>query len=161
MPRPRNLAPSRLPRLGGAVLALAALLAAPAAAVDFGVRAGGYLEDEDPFVGLELLARMGSSDWFFNPNVEFVSGGERDRIAASFDFHFDFRQTSGYSLWAGLGPTVIVVEDDRRGRDDETDVGANLLGGIGWNLSGMTPYAQLKLVLADDAEIVAGVGIRF
>ncbi|HEX9800930.1 MAG TPA: hypothetical protein VGC00_12250, partial [Thermoanaerobaculia bacterium] len=61
------------------VAALLALVAVPAAAqVDFGVRAGAYLEDADPFVGLELLTRMGSSEWFFNPNLEFVFADERD-----------------------------------------------------------------------------------
>ena len=40
--------------------------------VDFGVRVGAYVEEPDPFVGLELLTELGSSGWFFNPNLEFV-----------------------------------------------------------------------------------------
>lgn len=145
----------------GVVVSLLALAAAPAAAqVDFGVRAGGYLEDSDPFVGLELLTRMGSSQWYFNPNVEFVFADERDKISANFDFHYDFRTGQDYYLWAGLGPAVINTEGPR-GHDDETDAGLNLLGGIGWRVEGMTPYAQLKVVLSDDSELVAAVGIRF
>jgi hypothetical protein len=144
-----------------ALAACLAFVAAPAAAqVDFGVRAGGYLEDNDPFVGLELLTRMGTSDWYFNPNVEFVFADERDKIAANLDFHYDFRTGQEYYLWAGAGAAVINTEGFR-GRDDETDAGLNLLGGIGWKVEGMTPYAQLKVVLSDDSELVAAVGIRF
>ncbi len=141
-------------------LTLAAPAAAPAAGLDFGVRAGAYLEDADPFVGLELLTRLGRSEWFFNPNVEFAFADERDRVSANADFHYDFRQERDFYLWAGAGLAAIHTDADGR-RDSETDLGANLLGGIGWRLSGMTPYAQLKIVLADESEVVAGIGIRF
>lgn len=143
-----------------ATLALALPPAAQAAGIDFGVRAGAYLEDSDPFVGLELLTRLGQSDWYFNPNVEFVFADQRDRVALNADFHYDFRQERDFYLWAGGGLGAIRTDGDRV-RDAETDLGANLIGGIGWRLSGTTPYAQLKIVLADDAEVVAGVGIRF
>lgn len=141
-------------------LMVAAPAAAPAAELDFGVRAGAYLEDADPFVGLELLTRLGGSDWFFNPNVELVFADRRDRVSLNADFHYDFLQERAFYLWAGAGLAGIHT-DAERGRDSETDLGANLLGGIGWKLSGMTPYAQLKIVLSDDSEVVAGVGIRF
>ena len=136
------------------------VLSAPAAAVDFGVRGGAYLEEADPFVGLELLIQMGRTSWFFNPNIEFVFADERDKIAANFDFHYDFHTTGDYYVWAGGGPAIINTEGPG-GQDDETDAGANLLGGVGWRLSGVTPYAQLKVVLSDDSEVVAGVGVRF
>lgn len=146
--------------LFGAVLALTAPASARAADLDFGVRAGAYLEDNDPFVGLELLMPIGKSDWYFNPNVEFVFADARDRVSANADFHYDFRQERDFYLWAGAGLAAIHTDADGR-RDSETDLGANLLGGIGWRLSGMTPYAQLKIVLADESEVVAGIGIRF
>jgi hypothetical protein len=147
--------------LAAAGALVAALLApAPAAAVDFGVRAGGYLEDNDPFAGIELLMPVFTDEWFFNPNIEFVFADRRDRVSANFDFHYDFRRTGDYYVWAGAGLAVIRLDDDRFD-DDETDLGANLLGGVGWRLEGMTPYAQLKVVVADDSEFVAGVGIRF
>lgn len=146
------------------LLLLAAALASPtparAADLDFGVRAGAYLEDSDPFVGLELLMPIGKSDWYFNPNVEFVFADARDRVALNADAHYDFRQERDFYLWGGGGLAAIHVDGDG-GRDSETDLGANLLAGIGWRLSGMTPYAQLKIVLADDSQVVAGVGIRF
>ncbi len=147
-----------------ALLSLFALVALPAAAsaadLDFGVRAGGYLKDSDPFVGLELLIPLGPSDWYFNPNIEATFADRRDRLSGNFDFHYDFRQTPDYYLWAGAGLAVIHLDADR-GRDSETDLGANLLAGIGWRLKDFTPYAQLKIVVSDDSQVVAGVGIRF
>jgi len=153
-----------LPLLAALVLVAVALTitAAPASAaeIDFGARAGGYLEDSDPFLGLELLMPLGSSDWYFNPNVEFVFADERDRVILNLDAHYDFRRTGDYYLWAG-GGLAGIHRDATRGRDSENDLGLNLLGGIGWRLEGMTPYAQVKVVLADDSELVAAVGIRF
>ena len=146
--------------LGLLGIVLSAAGAPAAAQVDFGVRAGAYLEDADPFVGLELLTRMGSTEWFFNPNVEFIFADERDGISGNFDFHYDFVTTGDYYVWAGGGLAIINTEGPG-GQDDETDAGANLLGGIGWRLRGVTPYAQLKVVLSDDSEVVAGVGVRF
>jgi hypothetical protein len=150
----------RLWLAAGAALML--LLAAPPARaqVDFGVRAGAYLEHSDPFVGLELLTRLGNSDFYFNPNVEATFGGERDKVSGNLDFHYDFRVDPRHYLWVGAGPAVIHTEAGR-GRSSSTDAGLDLLGGIGWRRPGMTPYAQLKIVIADDSQVVAGVGIRF
>jgi hypothetical protein len=140
-------------------LALSFVASPAAAQIDFGVRAGAYLEGPDPFVGLELLTNLGSSGWFFNPNLEFVFADEDDLITANFDFHYDFDVSNRYYVWAGGGPAVLHA--DTPSGDDETDFGVNLLGGIGWRYSGMTPYAQLKVVISDDSEVVAGVGVRF
>ena len=138
------------------------LAAAPAGAagLDFGLRAGGYVEDHDPFVGLELLVPMGTTDWYFNPNAEFVFADERDRASLNLDFHYDFQKTGTYYLWAGAGLAGIHT-DGGRGRGSETDAGLNLLAGVGWRLESLTPYAQLKVVLSDDSELVAAVGVRF
>ena len=92
--------------------------------MDFGVRAGGYLEDGDPFVGLELLSRLGSSDWFFNPNIEATFGGDRDKISGNVDFHYDFRVDPKYYLWAGAGAAIIRTEAGG-GHDSSTDPGLN------------------------------------
>jgi len=154
----------RFRQLQPLVLALGLLIplygARSASAIDFGVRAGAYVEDQDPFVGLELLSAMGSSDWYFNPNVEFVFAEERDRVALSFDFHYDFLRTGSYYVWGGGGLAGIHT-DSGRGQGSKTDLGIDLLGGVGWRLEGFTPYAQLKIVVAEDSELVAGVGIRF
>lgn len=140
---------------------IALLSFAPAAqAVDFGVRAGAYLEDADPFAGAELLVQIGRTAWFFNPNIEAIFADERDRISGNIDFHYDFVTNESYYIWAGGGLAIIHTEGNGN-RDSDTEPGANFLAGIGWRVPDVTPYAQLKVVAADDAEIVAAVGVRF
>jgi hypothetical protein len=135
-------------------------LPASAPAVDFGVRAGTYLEEMDPYAGVELLVQLGSTPWFFNPNLEAIFPDERDRFSLNFDFHYDFVENEDYYIWAGGGPAIIYTDSDDD-RDSETDGGANFLAGIGWRLPDITPYAQLKVVLSDESEIAAAVGVRF
>jgi len=145
--------------LAAGFVLLATVLADPAVAeMNFGVRAGAYLEDSDPFVGLELLVDLGRTRWSFDPNVEFVFANERDRIAANLDFVYQFMAVRDLDVWAGGGPAVINVDTPR---GDDTDLGFDLVGGVGWHWEGISPYAQLKVVLADDSELVAAVGIRF
>ncbi len=154
----------RLLRTGTLVLAISAtgfLFAHPASArVQFGVRAGVVVDDSDPFVGLEVLVPLSPANLDFNPNVEFVDSGSRDRVSFNADFHYDFRNERTYTLWAGAGAALIHT-DAPRGFDSSNDAGLNLLGGIGWKYSDMTPYAQIKIVVANKSSLFAGVGIRF
>jgi hypothetical protein len=144
--------------VGAAVLTFAA--SGPARAVDFGVRAGVVVDDSDPYVGLELLAPIGHPGWYFNPNVEFVDADSGDRLSANLDVHYDFQTGTNYTIWGGAGAAWVHTDAPRGGKDQD-DAALNLLGGIGWKLEGMTPYAQIKVVVADDSTIQAGVGIRF
>jgi hypothetical protein len=154
--------------LAAAVLAALAAVSAPAPAaadVDFGVRGGVYTDAEEGFLGVELLMPV-TGQWFFNPNVEFVFVDPGDLWTLNADFHYDFAREGNVTFWAGGGPAVIFRDRDdgrRRRRDDdsETDVGANLLAGVGLVRGGIRPYAQAKIVLSDDTEAVLAVGVRF
>jgi len=145
---------------------LAALLAAPAAAQnawDFGIRGGVYTDHSDPFVGLELLTRMGGTQWFFNPNVEVVFPDRGDLITLNFDFHYDLPVDAPVYVWVGGGPAIVFVDRDRgRGDDDDTEPGLNLLAGVGF-LKGqpVRPYLQGKILIYDESEAVLAFGVRF
>jgi hypothetical protein len=144
-----------------AVVSWGILAAAPAAAqVDFGLRASAWLEDSDPGVGMELVMPIGSSDWYFNPNVEAVFADDNDRLIGNLDVHYDFYQTSEITIWAG-GGLALIHNDEPRGDQDEDEAGANILAGIGWKTGNVLPYGQVKVVVADDSELVAAIGIRF
>jgi hypothetical protein len=149
------------------VFCLAAFLAAagPAAGAtpDFGVRTGLYPEQEDAFVGAEMLFGVGTDRrWFGNPNVEHVLRDGGDLTTFSFDFHYDFHGGAPYTLWAGAGPTLIHRDTARPGDDDTTDAGVNLLFGVGARQGDVRPYGQVKLVVAEDDNLaVFGVGARF
>ncbi len=145
-----------------AALALA-LPADPASAVDFGLRAGVYDDADEVFVGGELLFQL-APRWFFNPNLEYVFVDDGDLITVNGDVHYDFPVDFNGYVWAGAG--LAVISDDRprpprRRDDDDTDVGVNLLAGVGWRANGLVPYIQGKVILADETEAVLAFGLRF
>jgi hypothetical protein len=142
-------------------LTLAALPAATAEAQwDFGVRGGYYSDVEEAFLGAELLTPIGPGGWYFNPNVEYVFVDPGDLFSINGDFHYDFWQEGSWNAWLGAGPGVIFRDTGRR-RGDETDLGLNLLAGIGARQGATRPYLQGKVVFADETEAVLAVGLRF
>lgn len=150
------------------LLAASAFLvpAAGASDCDFGLRAGVYTEEPDPFVGFEGLTRLGSSSWFFNPNVEIILVDNGDAATLNADFHYDFDVDLPVYLWVGGGPAVLFYDRDlprqARANEDDTDFGANFLFGVGFKTqSTWRPYAQAKIFVGDEDEAVLAVGVRF
>ena len=143
-------------------LAAAILLAVPAAAQAdprFGVRFGYYTEAEAPFLGAEMLFRV-VPEIYFNPNVEAVFVDNGHSFTINGDFHYDF--LSGRRTFAWLGAGLAVINTDPEGSaEGNTDVGLNLLAGIGTRRGRVIPYAQAKVILKSDTEFVIGVGLRF
>jgi len=143
-------------------LAAAILLAAPAAAQAdprFGVRFGYYTEAEAPFLGAEMLFRV-VPDIYFNPNVEAVFVDNGHSFTINGDFHYDF--LSGRRTFAWLGAGLAVLNTDPEGpAEGDTDVGLNLLAGIGARRGRVIPYAQAKVILKSETEFAIGVGLRF
>lgn len=130
-------------------------------AIDFGIRGGVYTDLEEPFAGVELLMPVGATSWYFNPNAEFVAVSDGDLATVNFDFHYDIPVDVPLYVWVGGGPAVIFRDPPGRRTDDETDVGANLLVGVGWKDLPIVPYAQAKIIVSDETEVVAAVGVRF
>lgn len=147
-------------------LAVACLFLVPAGAraeVDFGIRGGLYSDAEAGFLGGELLWGV-TRQWYFNPNLEYVFVDRGDLYTANLDFHYDFNTGNPFYVWAGGGPAFIVrgADDDCRRCEDETDVGLNLLGGVGFGRGqALRPYIQGKVILSDETEAAIAVGIRF
>jgi len=160
--RTLELLPGSLDARIVAVLLIVALLpTVPAAHADpsFGLRAGVNLDREDPLIGAELIARLQGS-WWVNPNLEVTFGDRVDVVGLNADFHYDF-DTSGSALfWLGPGLAVLFADYENGGND--TDVGVNLLAGIGIpTSSGVVPYFQGKATIADDTDGSLAFGIRF
>lgn len=160
----------RSPRLASALVAVAVAvlcLGAPTAQAadwDFGLRGGLYMDEPDPFVGIEGLTRIGGSSWFFNPNAELVLVDNGDLATLNADFHYDFDVDSSIYLWAGGGLALVLQDRDLPpgADDDDTDIGANLLFGVGFKTSGRwRPYVQAKALIADQDQAVLAVGVRF
>ncbi len=151
-------------RIAVPVLVAAALSGAatsPAATL-FGVRAGEYTEAGDPFVGLELNTQLRNNVWL-NPNLEYVFRDNGDLATLNFDLHYDFDVPAPLLVWAGAGPALVYSKRELpRGRSDsQTDLGLNLLGGVGWEAGNLVPYIQAKALISDDNEFVVAFGLRF
>jgi hypothetical protein len=113
-------------------LAAAILLAVPAAAQAeprFGVRFGYYTEAEAAFLGAEMLFRI-VPDIYFNPNVEAVFVDDGHSFTINGDFHYDFLSGRRTFVWLGAGLGVVSSHPEEPA-EGETDVGLNLLAGIG------------------------------
>jgi hypothetical protein len=125
----------------------------------FGVRTGVYTDANAGFLGGEVVTSIAPS-WYFNPNLEVAAAGDRDVVTVNGDFHYDFFQDRPYWVWAGGGPAVI--HRNMPNEPDETNLGANFLGGIGWKASTkVQPYLQGKVTISETDEAVLAFGLRF
>ncbi len=145
----------RLALVGAA--AAAVLTAAPAKAGDFSVRAGAYTDESRFFVGAEYRAPVGGR-LVVAPNFEVVIPEEGSYFSFSADLHYLFRAPGQLQPWLGAG--LGVYARNHEGGNDHTDVGLNLIGGLGLRTT-LKPYVQLKVVVKDDTALVLGFGIRF
>ena len=149
------------------IFAVAALLLVPGTAraeVDFGIRGGIYNDADAGFLGAELLTDFLGRGWFFNPNVEYVFVDDGSLWTLNLDAHYDLKTGAPFDFWLGGGLAGIFRSlDDRRFDDDEeTDIGLNLLAGLGFaRRQAIRPYVQGKVILSDETEAVLAVGLRF
>ena len=134
--------------------------AAPASAVDFGVRGGYYFDAGDPFLGVELILPV-ARRIYFNPNFEYVFAGEDlTHLTFNADFHYDFPTSGSTMVWAGAGLGLVYI--DPEGEDNgDTDPALNLLAGVGFRTGGVVPFFQAKLIVDGGSEFVLAFGVRF
>jgi len=145
-------------RLAFAAALLFTLPVAAQADPMFGVRLGLYTKASDPFLGGELLFRI-VPDLYFNPNLEVVLGSGR-YLTLNADVHYDLPAGRRTFVWIGGGLAVVDRKPEGAG-EGHTDLGVNLLAGLGARHGRVVPYAQAKVILKDDSEFVIGVGLRF
>jgi hypothetical protein len=136
-------------------------LPAPASAADtkIGVRGGYYTDIGEPFLGAEVLVPV-ARRIYFNPNFEYVFVEDLNYWTLNGDFHYDFPTHRPYYVWAGAGVGLLRV--DPPGADNsDTDVGLNLLAGVGFKAGSVVPYFQAKVILKNGSEFALGFGVRF
>jgi hypothetical protein len=146
-----------------AILMIAMLaIALPCSAVQTqgDVRAA-YLTDQDAVgLGGGLLTGLGESPrWKFNPNVEVAFADDLDGMSVNGDFRYDVTRDSDVAFWMGAGPALLVSDHGDDATD--TDVGLNLLTGIGASRGDVRPFGQIRGVIADRSEVVLAGGIHF
>ncbi len=146
-----------LMRTLAAAAALATIAAVPAAANDFSVRAGAYTDESRFFLGAEYRAFI-QGHIAVAPNLEVVIPEEGSYFSFSADLHYVFPTQGPLAAWLGAG--LGIYARNHEGGNDHTDVGLNLIGGLGLKTK-LKPYMQLKRVVKDETAVVLGCGIRF
>lgn len=144
-------------------LAVSLVLAPTLLAADFGIRAGRYNDAEETFVGAEVVVDAGVLN--VNPNIEYSLADAVTAGSANLDVTIDIGRFSAITPYIGAGIGLLYADDDFGGA--ETDAVGNLIGGLQFGFTTLTPYAQVKYfrVLEDDDgdtdEIALTVGLRF
>jgi hypothetical protein len=132
------------------------------AQVDPDVRAGIYTDGSDGFIGAGVLWDMGQKGrWYANPNLEYVLVDNGDFFTLNGDVHYDLDVETPFFIWVGGGPALLFADPDDGDGDSETDFGLNLLAGIGAREGSVRPFGQVKLIVADESQLVFAVGLRF
>ena len=144
------------------LISITLLLAPMLSAADFGVRAGRYNDGGEEFVGAEVLFDIGAVN--INPNIEYSLADDITAGTVNLDFTFDIASIGSITPYAGAGIGMAYVDDV----STQTDVLANLIGGVSFKLEYLQPYAQVKYfrVLDDDGgdtedDIALTIGLRF
>ena len=148
--------------LAAMVLAAVALTTRTAQAQTLvGGRLGVYTDAEDLFLGAEVLTPV-AERLYLNPNVEYVFVDPGTFATFNFDLHYDFPlEGSSAFLWAGGGLGILYFNPEGPGGSD-TDLGANILFGVGFLRDRpVIPYVQAKVIAADNSDFVVGFGVRF
>lgn len=138
----------------------------------FELRGGYYFDTEEGFLGGGLVVPM-AQEMSFNPNVERILVDNYDYFTVNGDFTYNFNAyEEAPNVWLGGGVAIIQTSWDypsdcdsifcrRNGSCDNTDVGLNLLGGIGTKTGSVRPFAQIKGRISDYEEVSLALGARF
>lgn len=128
---------------------------------DFGLGARIIVDLDGVVAGFEAV---GSFDYFF-PSDDFGADLTYWEANANLVYRID---TAGELLtpYAGAGFTYTRFEASTRvlGAEvsgNETSAGINLLGGLMFNLAGVTPFIEGKIEAGGGEQFVASAGVRF
>jgi len=128
----------------------------------FGLRGGLYFDEGDLFLGGHGLLPL-RAGWTAVPNLE-MGLGDGTLFTVNGDFTHGIARSRGRFFYAGGGLAIIHHESSGKFRDghSDTDLGLNLLGGVNFGQApGFIPFAQLKIILSDNANVVFSGGIHF
>jgi hypothetical protein len=122
-----------------------------------GVRIGYYTDNNDFFFGADM--KTGFLLVNANANAEYVFVDNAKMATFNLDGTIDFGLIPGLPTWVGAGIGLLYADPDNA--DSQTDGIFNLLLGGGLNKLPLSPYVQLKYILAESDQFVVGAGIRF
>ena len=120
---------TRVPGLRVLILAfiVCASWSMPAAAQEFGVRAGASADPDQFYFGGHFETSPLIDSLYFRPNLEVGIGDDLMLLGANFEFLYKFPSRSGWRVYAGAGPALNIYMPDEG--DSNTDAGFNVMVG--------------------------------
>ena len=134
---------------------LGVLMATPAAAQTMGVRAGVSLDPDQFYFGGHVETDPLVDRLRFRPNAEIGLGDHVTLVALNFEFAYAFPSQQAWSLYAGAGPALNIINTDR---NTEAQGGFNILIGAA-HRDGL--FVELKVGALDSPNVKFGVGYVF
>jgi hypothetical protein len=137
-----------------ALAAIALFSAVPAAAqdLDAGVRAGVSVDPDQFYFGGHIQTEPIIDRLRFRPNVEIGLGNDVTLVGFNVEFAYFFPTRSPWSLYAGGGPALNIIDFDD---DTRAEGGLNVLFGVE-HARGL--FFEFKVGAFDSPEFKFGVG---
>jgi hypothetical protein len=158
----RNRQPLRDCAVGLALVAFAALAAAPAPghALPIGWNVfGGWATEADGLV-LGAGAHFGVGPIEANPNAEMIFIDHGNMFTLNADAHWTVLPAAVANVFVGGGVGMVILDPEQG--DSDTDAGINLIVGATLNAVRFNPFGKLKWVVIDGGDpFIIEFGIRF
>jgi hypothetical protein len=136
---------------------------ASAQTVSIGPRLGVSIDPDQFVVGGQMHFGPVADNLFVSPDLELGFGDDLTTIQINVDLHYVFAPNNQLHPYVGGGIGFAFYEFDNGGNgndDSETEVGANIVGGLRFMTSGRTShfFTELRLGLGDipDLKIMGG-----
>jgi hypothetical protein len=127
--------------------------ASPAAAQEFGVRAGASVDPDQFYFGAHVETDPLADRIHFRPNVELGVGNDLTTVAVNLELVYKVPlRRQPWTFYGGGGPAINFYDTDR---GSDTEGGFNLLGGLEHD-KGL--FFEVKLGLVDSPDFKIGVG---
>jgi hypothetical protein len=138
-------------------LAFAASSASAQASTNAGARIAYNFQTDEAIVGASFTVPISTRIEFY-PSLELYLPDNGNKIGFNGDVKVYLPTRASYDLYAGGG--LGIVNQNVSGFSN-SDVGINLLFGIGSRVSRVRPFGEVRLLIHDDNQLVMLAGINF
>ena len=146
-------------RLGS--LAAALLIGSTSASAQpnthIGTRAGYDFQTDEVILGAHFTVPISTQIEFY-PSLELYLPDRGNKIGFNGDVKVMLPTRASYDLYAGGGLGIV---NQNLGDVSNTDLGVNLLVGIGSRVGRIHPFGEAKLLIHDDTQLVLFAGVNF
>jgi hypothetical protein len=140
-----------------AALFFTSVSASAQASTYVGTRISYDFQTDEVILGANLTVPISTQIEFY-PSLELYLPDRGNKIGFNGDVKVFLPTRASYDLYAGGGLGVV---NQNLGDVSNTDVGLNLLFGIGSRIGRIHPYGEARLLLHDDTQLVLLAGVNF